>query len=310
MNFRTISVQNPSGDLLNAALVCSFSVKTINREFVVYSLNEKLDNNLIQIYVSSIINEKNSWRLVGATPSEFKVAANTLKSIIRDASSVPSLQTDDDYHLLDLTGTQIEPDYSHSHHSLKINDELLLKLLQFRPELSAPISFAAACEPPSPKRPLQVTLQCDDYYTLSNSFHPDEQPQRPSSMELLGRITAHAPLAAVNAPPTDERPLAQEAALAQEPQHGVAKRIEDHLQALMANMQDHQGTLQGKHDQLNSIHLDQDRREKVLVERAASLDLREAELNHGLASLASAEAKLAEVIKLISGVGGSVDGAR
>ncbi|MCY1272163.1 hypothetical protein D9M68_436270 [compost metagenome] len=71
MLLRTITVENEAQDQVNAAVLCSFAIPEIDRNILVYSLNEETDQGTAKVYVASVTPGENGYRL-GKLESELE----------------------------------------------------------------------------------------------------------------------------------------------------------------------------------------------------------------------------------------------
>lgn len=71
MLLRTITVENQAQDQVNAAVLCSFAIPEIDRNILVYSLNEETDQGAAKVYVASVTPVENGYRL-GKLESELE----------------------------------------------------------------------------------------------------------------------------------------------------------------------------------------------------------------------------------------------
>jgi hypothetical protein len=69
MLLRTITVENEAQEVVNAAVLCSFAIPEIDRNILVYSLNEEVRPGVTKVYVTSFIADANGY-LLGALESE------------------------------------------------------------------------------------------------------------------------------------------------------------------------------------------------------------------------------------------------
>ncbi len=134
MLLRTLEVPDAHGQLLNAVVLCCFSAPLINRTFLVYSLNEKVGDELVKIYLTSLEGDNLKLNMCDASSETLTAAAQVLKDILRDACSSDPSQTVDTYTLIDLSETEILCSAVNTHYNLKISDAWLMNLLQYDPQ--------------------------------------------------------------------------------------------------------------------------------------------------------------------------------
>ncbi|QOY73630.1 hypothetical protein [Pseudomonas sp. OST1909] len=143
MLLRTLEVPDAHGHVLNAVVLCAFAAAPDNQKFLVYSLNEKSDDDLVKIYLTSVEGNQLQLSMCDAAPEMLKLATQVLKVIFQDACTTEPKQTDDSYTLLDLNDTDIQCNAINTHYSLKVSDAWLLSLMQYNPQ-------AEASDPPVP----------------------------------------------------------------------------------------------------------------------------------------------------------------
>jgi hypothetical protein len=71
MLLRTITVENEAQEVVNAAVLCSFAIPEIDRNFLVYSLNEEGRQGTAKVYVATFTPGTNGY-LLGSLPSELE----------------------------------------------------------------------------------------------------------------------------------------------------------------------------------------------------------------------------------------------
>lgn len=49
-----IDIKDPTGEIVTADLICYFEVININKRYVFYTLNERVENNLMKMYVAEV----------------------------------------------------------------------------------------------------------------------------------------------------------------------------------------------------------------------------------------------------------------
>jgi len=138
MLFRTLEVPDTQGQLLNAVVLCGFTATRINRQFLVYSLNEKSGEGLVKTYLTPLEGEDQELRMCDAPPEILTAAAQVLKDIFSDACVSDEKQTVGAYILMDLTKTNIQCSAVDTHYSLKVSEAWITSLLQYnsKPEIS------------------------------------------------------------------------------------------------------------------------------------------------------------------------------
>jgi len=131
MLFRTLEVPDTEGQLLNAVVLCGFTATRINRQFLVYSLNERSGDELVKIYLTNIEGEGQKLHMCDVPAEMLAAAAQVLRHIFRDACAPAPIQTDDVYALMDLTDTDIQCSAVSTHYNLKISEAWLTSLLRY-----------------------------------------------------------------------------------------------------------------------------------------------------------------------------------
>lgn len=133
MLLRTLEVPDAQGQLLNAVLLCGFTATRINRQFLVYSLNEKSADDMVKIYLTCLEGDDRKLHMCEATAEVLTTATQVLKDIFRDACASAPRQTGDSYNLIDLAETDVQCSAVNMHHSLKISEAWLMGLLHYDP---------------------------------------------------------------------------------------------------------------------------------------------------------------------------------
>ncbi|MBD2838143.1 hypothetical protein ID144_13920 [Pseudomonas sp. JM0905a] len=88
MLLRTITVENGTGEVVNAAVLCSFAIPLIDRNILVYTLNEEGRQGTAKVYVASAIPQENGYRLAGLeSEQEWQHTVQVLKEITRGEES-------------------------------------------------------------------------------------------------------------------------------------------------------------------------------------------------------------------------------
>lgn len=78
---RTMIVLDESGNEKNAEVLSAFSVKKYNKNYILYTLNEVDENEMIKIYASELIEKDNMYSL-GAIDSDEEWAA--VKEVMKE----------------------------------------------------------------------------------------------------------------------------------------------------------------------------------------------------------------------------------
>ncbi|AOE87138.1 hypothetical protein [Pseudomonas sp. TCU-HL1] len=85
MLLRTITVENDAQEVVNAAILCSFAIPLIDRNIVVYTLNEEGRHGTSKVYVASAVPLENGYRLACLeSEQEWRYAVQVLKQITRE----------------------------------------------------------------------------------------------------------------------------------------------------------------------------------------------------------------------------------
>lgn len=317
MLFRTIEVPDTQGELHNAALLCGFLATQKEQMFLLYSLNEKVDDDLVRVYLTAIEKNADSVNMCSATADDFKCAAQTLKSVLRDANSPDGQQTDDSYCIIDLENANFTCTPAHTHHSLKISEAWLLKLLEFNPGGfanegartaaidTAPIAAQTASAPV--KAELNLSLQGTEYGLAIPTARPYQRSHLEAMQSLLNQITPASGSSRASAdspvPSPPPAPIAETGSAARRTElqamseaQSVPIRTDQSLKTLLTNVQAHTATLLGKYARLEQQQRQQDQKERELTLREASVLQREQELMEGITALLTAEEKLNNLI--------------
>ncbi|MNF03133.1 hypothetical protein D3C80_2023980 [compost metagenome] len=84
MLLRTITVENDTQEQVNAAILCTFAIPEIDRNILVYTLNEDGRHGTAKIYVASAVPQDNGYRLENlASEQEWQCAVQVLKQITK-----------------------------------------------------------------------------------------------------------------------------------------------------------------------------------------------------------------------------------
>ncbi|NWL78256.1 hypothetical protein DM872_15500 [Pseudomonas taiwanensis] len=88
MLLRTITVENGTGEVVNAAVLCSFAIPQIDRNILVYTLNEEDRHGTAKVYVTSAVPQENGYRLANLeSEQEWQCALAVLKQITKGEQS-------------------------------------------------------------------------------------------------------------------------------------------------------------------------------------------------------------------------------
>jgi hypothetical protein len=183
MLLRTLEIPDAQGQPINAALLCSFIANPSNQQFLVYSLNEKFADDLVKIYLAPLEGTGQERSMCNASSENVMIATQTLKRIIHDACSPQARQTDSSYTLQDLADTQILCTGAHRHHSLKVSEHWLMKLLAFPPDTQQNVEA--------------TTAHADDHLERQEDCSPVEhEPNHSQKIEtnlksLIASMTQH-----------------------------------------------------------------------------------------------------------------------
>lgn len=315
MLFRSIEVQDAEGKLQNAALLCGFLATENDKMFLLYSLNEKVNGDLIQVYLTAIEKNADSVKMCSATADDFKCAAQTLKSVLRDANSPEGQQAVHSYCIIDLSRADFTCTPTPTHHSLKISEAWLLKLLEFNPGSfanegshtaaidTAPVATQTASGPVKAK--LNLSLQGTMYGLEPPTAIPYQKPHLEAMQSILNqlsptfgssRTSADSPM-----PLTQLAPLAKAGSAARKgelqttpEEQNVPVHTDQNLKTLLTNVQAHTATLLRKYARLEQHQRQQEQKERELSLREASITQREQEL---MTALLTAEEQLNNLIK-------------
>lgn len=82
-NKRTMVVLDESGNEKEAEVLSAFSVKKYNKNYILYTLNEVDENEMIKIYASELIEKDNMYSL-GAIESDEEWAA--VKEVMKEVA--------------------------------------------------------------------------------------------------------------------------------------------------------------------------------------------------------------------------------
>lgn len=187
MLLRTLEVPDAQGQLLNAVILCGFTATRINRQFLVYSLNEKSTDELVKIYLTALEGDQPALSMCDASPEMLTVATQVLKDIFRDACASEPRQSEETYTLLDLAETVIRCSAVNTHYSLKVSDTWLMSLLHYEPLAKAStVPFASEDTVSSPPLATQVmsSVADSDDQTISERIEANIK-------SLIASVTSH-----------------------------------------------------------------------------------------------------------------------
>ncbi|GLZ87090.1 hypothetical protein Pres01_31410 [Metapseudomonas resinovorans] len=88
MLLRTITVENGTGEVVNAAVLCSFAIPQIDRNILVYTLNEEDRHGTAKVYVTSAVPQENGYRLASLeSEREWQCVLEVLRQITKGEQS-------------------------------------------------------------------------------------------------------------------------------------------------------------------------------------------------------------------------------
>ncbi len=78
-----VEIKLPSGETTNVELISYFEIVNIGKKYLFYTKNETVENNLIKMYVSEVINSDNNLNIAEKmTDEEWTNLKNIMKSIL------------------------------------------------------------------------------------------------------------------------------------------------------------------------------------------------------------------------------------
>ncbi|KAF1051346.1 MAG: hypothetical protein GAK43_02445 [Stenotrophomonas maltophilia] len=80
MLVQTITVENDAGQASNATVLCAFAIPQIDRNLLVYTLNEE-ENGCPRIYVASAVPQARGYRLERLGTSEWQHVLQVLNEV-------------------------------------------------------------------------------------------------------------------------------------------------------------------------------------------------------------------------------------
>ncbi len=84
MLLRTITVENEARESVNAAVLCSFAIPRIDRNILVYTLNEEGRQGTSKVYVASAVPHERGYRLERLESRQaWQYAVQVLKQITK-----------------------------------------------------------------------------------------------------------------------------------------------------------------------------------------------------------------------------------
>jgi hypothetical protein len=302
MLLRTIEVSDADGQLLNAVVLCGFTATYIDRQFLVYSLNEKLGDNLIKIYLSPLKNEGSVLNLCNAPPEILTTATQVLKSIIHDACSTKAIQTESTYAVMDLGDTEIQSSVGTTPHCLKISEAWLRSLLSYHPSSSVDTSASPSMHNNfvAPSIPNDDSPSKTANYCASSQVHYMTTAPVLNKIEPLMYATGGAS-AVVSAPFIEPAAPAPSALtgnhLAKPLDQNISKKIETNLKSLIASVTNHKETLLAQYVELKDRQEKLEQRERLLLIRELALSKQEDELAMDIRSLQAAEQQINNLMR-------------
>ncbi|WDH21107.1 hypothetical protein [Pseudomonas chlororaphis] len=136
MLLRTISIKNAEQEVLNGAVLCSFAIPMLSRNFLAYSLNEGAEVGESRVYLAMLNKAGQSYSLSSIEAEEdWRQVIQVFKEIVTHASLPEGRQqgaggsTDIPYHLIDLKNCVIPTGNLSDHRSLTIKKNLVMKLI-------------------------------------------------------------------------------------------------------------------------------------------------------------------------------------
>ncbi|AZD68540.1 hypothetical protein SAMN04489802_1860 [Pseudomonas chlororaphis] len=188
MLLRTISIKNAEQEVLNGAVLCSFAIPMLSRNFLAYSLNEGAEVGESRVYLAMLNKAGQSYSLSSIEAEEdWRQVIQVFKEIVTHASLPEGRQqgaggsTDIPYHLIDLKDCVIPTGKLSDHRSLTIKKNLVLKLISSEvsvaclpaidsvelgvPMLDASISMSSQKIPAA-----QAAAECLDEVSDSNGY--------------------------------------------------------------------------------------------------------------------------------------------
>jgi len=80
---KTMSIVTANGAIEEVEVILAFEFKDTNREYVVYTKNEKDDNGNVTVYVSNVDRSQENPKLLGISSDE---EWNKIKDVLRELS--------------------------------------------------------------------------------------------------------------------------------------------------------------------------------------------------------------------------------
>lgn len=141
MLVKTIVIKNSSQELVNGALLCGFSIPELNRNFIVYSLNEEGDAGRCCVYIATLHKDGERCFLAPiVSEREWELASGTFNKIVFQVSQgekpAGGVFDSTPYHLIDLRGCTPPQSNSMDHRSLDVKKEWLAKLIMSNGDLT------------------------------------------------------------------------------------------------------------------------------------------------------------------------------
>ncbi|AZF03580.1 MULTISPECIES: hypothetical protein [unclassified Pseudomonas] len=163
----TFSIQHDNESTLTAVHLCSFAVHDIEQNFLVYSLNEKIDDNSTRVYLTSLHPDDDGHSLLRplTTNEHWERASEVFGLILQEAFTGETSTTNTSFHLLDSSELIISPTVLNMHNTLDITEAQITKLFSFQPLTPYGPAFQTEITPVS-------------YSSVEQSEAPTEQPAR------------------------------------------------------------------------------------------------------------------------------------
>lgn len=196
MLLRTIAVENTAKEVLNGAVLCSFSVPQISRNFLGYSLNEDDEGGNSRVYIAMLQRNGEKYFLssIDSEP-EWKTAIQVFKQIVTHAVQGDSRDpenTDIPYHLIDLKDHKIPVARLMDHRSLTIKKNLVMRLITTTPS----VEYLPAIENSLVVPAIRVSFSSVDTSqkpTLSPSMSPSTADADDAEREVKHESPAKSP---------------------------------------------------------------------------------------------------------------------
>lgn len=200
----TFLIQHDHEETLTAALLCSYSVPAIDHNFLVYSLNEVIDDYSTRVYLVSLQIDDDGYSLLSpiTTDTQWETATEIFELILQEALTGDIRTENTSFHLIDSSEQVVSTSLLKEHRTLDITTTQITKLFSYQP--SAPFGPALQIERVPVQNPDNedftmvqehahktsdhdsAAVQTSSDYTDDTALAPELAPLTPSPQQLVG----------------------------------------------------------------------------------------------------------------------------